>query len=493
MGLLLSVCASERLSAQCPDGSPPPCARAAAGPGARSVAVLNFRLLSRDSSDAYLAEGLADAVTSRLSQVERLEVASRTAARLGRTPRAAYIVSGTMLRQNARLIVNVELLRASTGRNAWAQRYERPDTAVLDLERDIAVAVASAVLPSVTAAERSRLGVGPTRHPEAYDRLLRGDFLLARRTPASTAAAIREYEAAVRLEPALATAHAKIGLASAIWMDWEWDPAGRPPPDSVLRKGVLAAARALELDSMSSDAWLARAYLDVFAKPRTFEGVEAAYRRAIELDPRNAEAHHQYADWLSVAARGREGIPHLRAALAIDPARPVTLRNLASELGNSGDSSNSLALADSSVRLEPDQFANYNRRAWLRLAARDTAGARSDMEMAVRLAPPEVRLVTEANLALVLNAVGDSTAALAALDRAQSALAPAGPLGTRTVFIGRALFVLGRVDAAFRTLERIQPRGAQIWFSIMEDRTDLSPLPERIRRVLEEARPAWIR
>jgi len=147
------------LGLQCPDGSPPPCARAAS-PSPRSVAVLNFRLLSRDSSDAYLAEGLADAVTSRLSQVERLDVASRTAARLGRTPRAAYIVSGTMLRQNQRLVVNVELLRASTCRNAWAQHYERSNTAVLTLERDIAVAVAGGMQQSVTAAERTALGAG---------------------------------------------------------------------------------------------------------------------------------------------------------------------------------------------------------------------------------------------------------------------------------------------------------------------------------------------
>jgi TolB-like protein/Tfp pilus assembly protein PilF len=450
--------------------------------------VLNFRLLSRDSSDAYLAEGLADAITTRLSQVERLDVASRTAARLGRTPRAAYVVSGTMLRQNARLVVNVELARASTGRNAWAQRYERPDTAVLQLESDISLAVASTMLTSVTPAERTALGGSPTSRADAYDHLMRGNFLLVRRSLTNVTRAIQEYEAAARLDPTLAAAQARIGLACALWQDYGWDPGGRPAPDSVLAKGLAATARALAIDSNSSDAWLSKAYLGIWANPRTFEGVEEAFRRSIALDPRSAEAHSQYGDFLSIVRREHESDEELRTALRLDPARPVTLRNLGSNLGAEG-----LPQLDSALQIEPDVWIGYLARALVRAQdAHDTAGARADAERGRRLAPPETELFSAALAGDVYLTMGDTAAALRELQRALELVAPTGPLANRTMALGQLLYRLGRIDEALDQLERATPRGANLWFGIMDRNTDLTAVPPRARRVLEEARPPWV-
>ncbi len=485
--VLVVAALASRLAFQCPDGTPPPCGSRPSTLSPRSVAVLNFRLLSRDSADAYLAEGLADAITSRLSQVRRLDVASRTAARLGHAQRAAYVVSGTMLRQNSRLVVNVELLHAATGRNAWAQRYDRPDSSVLGTEQDIALGVATTILPSVTATEREALGGTPTRNPEAYDHLLRGNFLLAQRTLHATTQAIQEYETASRLDPSMASAQARIGLACALWLDWEWDPQGRPAPESVLTKGVAAATRALALDSLSSDAWMARAYLDMWAKPRTMEGVEAGFRRAIALDPRNAEAHHQLADWLTIVQRTDESIAEWRAALAIDPARTQTLRNLGTALGVNGRS-----LLDSAVALEPGKPMNYGMRGQLRLAAGDSAGGRADFAQALRITESD-DLVSLSNGALAMLLVGDSSGARALVRRVQSTLAPTGPLGVRMMALGGALFALGDQADATALLERIEPRGAILWFNIMRDRTDLSVIPDATaRRILEEARPPWV-
>lgn len=449
--------------------------------------MLNFRLLSRDSSDAYLAEGLADAITTRLSQVERLDVASRTAARLGRTPRAAYVVSGTMLRQNARLVVNVELARASTGRNAWAQRYERPDTAVLQLESDISLAVASTMLTSVTPAERTALGGNPTSRADAYDHLMRGNFLLVRRSLTNITRAIQEYEAAARLDPTLAAAQARIGLASALWVDYGWDPAGRPAPDSVLAKGLAATTRALAIDSSSSDAWLAKGYLGMWANPRTFEGVEEAFRRSIALDPRNAEAHHQYGDWLYIVTREQESTAELRTALSLDPARPVTLRNLGANLRGEG-----LPLLDSALQIEPDVWIGYISRAFGRTDNRDTAGARADVERARRLAPPENEMLSAAQAGGIYLTLGDTVAARRELQRVLQLVAPTGPLANRTMAAGELLFRLGRTDEALDMLERTSPRGANLWFRIMGSNTDFTGAPERARRVLEEARPPWV-
>jgi len=122
------VCASVRPVAaqQCSDGSMPPCDHRLPPP-ARSVAVLTFENTARDTSAQYLAEGLADQITTRLGSVARLATISRTAVRrlrspellsvqqLGRALNAVYLVNGSLRAAGGRVRVNVETLRAATG------------------------------------------------------------------------------------------------------------------------------------------------------------------------------------------------------------------------------------------------------------------------------------------------------------------------------------------------------------------------------------------
>src|SRR5439155_540651 len=133
------------LFAQCPDGSTPPChgATRPAAPASNSVAVLYFDNLSRDTADAYLADGLTEDIIVRLGQIERLAVKSRNAVKrfreraaedpavLGRSLGVAYLVSGSVRRAGARLRVTVQLVRAARGL-AIADRMLRSDSTAAD-------------------------------------------------------------------------------------------------------------------------------------------------------------------------------------------------------------------------------------------------------------------------------------------------------------------------------------------------------------------------
>ncbi len=142
---LLAMAPMGALRAQCPDGTPPPCGPrpsrpAVPAPAPTSIAVLDFRNLSPDTSDAYLAGGLAEELTTRLGQVERIVVKARTAverlrdagamntAELGRALNVVYLVSGSVRRAGPRLRVSVQLLRAATGVQAWANQLDRGQT-----------------------------------------------------------------------------------------------------------------------------------------------------------------------------------------------------------------------------------------------------------------------------------------------------------------------------------------------------------------------------
>ncbi|MFI5208498.1 MAG: hypothetical protein ACHQX4_10855, partial [Gemmatimonadales bacterium] len=220
LGLLLSARPPVRLSAlfaQCPDGTPPPCAGArprASAPSPNSVAVLYFENTSRDSADDYLAGGLTEEVILRLQQVRRLEVKSRYESQrvrglrnaapstLGRELSARYLVNGTIQRAADRLVVRVELTRADRGVGVWSERFDRTSANVLDVIDDVARGVATGVAGQLLPAEAADLARRPTRDGVAYEHFLRGNFYIAQRNAASLARAADEYEQASARDPA---------------------------------------------------------------------------------------------------------------------------------------------------------------------------------------------------------------------------------------------------------------------------------------------------
>ncbi len=331
LGLLASV---PPAAAQCPDGTPPPCAarspRLPAPPAPNSVAVMYLDNESRDTSDAYLADGLTEEITTKLGQIGRLAVTSNTTMRryrsgaevepaaLGRILRVAQLVSGSVRRAGHRIRVNVELLRARDGVQLWADAYDQTDADLLGIEETIARSVATAIAGRLLPGEQATLAARPTHNPEAYDHLLRGNFSIAQRTPAAGRRALAEYQAAAALDPTFALAYGRIGLAYALFIDWGWPYPGLTE-DSLLVLGSAAADRALQLDSQSTDGWMARAYMDVYLHPTTFEGSLPAFERAIALDSRNAEAHHQYASILMSMGRDSAAAEEYRRALTLDP------------------------------------------------------------------------------------------------------------------------------------------------------------------------------
>jgi TolB-like protein/tetratricopeptide (TPR) repeat protein len=497
---LLAVCATGNVRSQCPDGTPAPCAGPARAPSANSIAVLYFDNLSRDTADAFLAQGLTEELISRLGQVPRLTVKSRYAVRryrgetdvdpavIGRTLSVAYLVTGSVQRSGDRLRVRCELARATTGNQVWGQQYERGDGDILAITEDIARSVATGVAGQLLPGERTVLSARPTENRAAYEHLMRGEVLLAQRTPASVQRAIGEFAAATHLDGRLVSAWAKIGLAYAIWLDWGWSNDGLVPPDSFLTSGVAAASRALDLDSLSSDAWLAWGYLQIFAHPRDFAGAEAGMRRAVALDPRSAEAWHQLGDLLGYMQRDSEMAEPFRRALAVEPGRPITLQNLAAI----SPPQQALLLADSALAVDPAFFTAYLHRAQARFRLGDTAGALADAATFRRMAPAGTEWFARASHLHGLRALGDSAAAADTARRMAAELPPAGWIAIRVgSVLAPALVATGDAAAALHVIERMQP-GAVLWAFLWKNVNPRTPgmLP-RVLQLLEESRPPW--
>ena len=464
-----------------------------------SVAVLYFE--TPDTATAYLADGLTEAIITSLGRVERLGVKSRNAVRrfrgtaddpttLGRALGVAYLVSGSVGRsgRGQSPAVTVELLRASDGMHVWGGQYEGRDTALQAIPEAVARAVTTAITGALRPVERTMLASRPPRDPGAYDRFLRANYELAQRTPRAVRRAIDQYESAVRLDPGFTPALARVAIGYGLFLDWGWEYP-RLSPEAVLAHGFDAADRALRQDSASADAWMARGFLLSFRNPRTFAGVREALLRALGLDPRNAEAHHQYGMALLWLGRDSAAADMYRRALALEPERPITLFNLGRVAARQTRYAEARRWADSALAIDPGADYAYVLRALAEFRLGSPAEARADAETAARLRAG-FRVPAEAVLALVELQAADTPAGRTRIERLEREIRGAG-LATITdaAWVGRALVALGESDRALDLLERVRPRGARLWFYLRAPEFDAIRSTARFGKLVGESAP----
>lgn len=483
---VISVLLATHLAAQCPDGSAPPCsptvARTAPPPG-NSVAVLYFE--ARDTADAYLADGLTEDLTSLLSGVPTVAVKSPGVVRraqhaapgnslaIARALGVRYLVDGSVRRVGTRVRVSIQLLNGATAIGAWGDVFDRTPDELLALPSMIAREVATRVGGPAPASAAAELGTLRTRSPAAYDHFLRGNFLLARRSPEFTAQAIGEYREAERLDSTFTAAIGRAAYAYAIART-NYYRLPDTPLESLVVRGLSLVDRALHQDPASSDVWMARGFLLAFAQPRTLDSSLDAFQRAITLDPKNAEAHHQYGQVLAWLGRLGDADREYHQALALDPSRMMSYNDLAYSV-HYRDTALAVALADSAVALDP---LSRRTRAGARLVAGDVAGALADAELANRLRPRDI--VMENLLAMVLARAGN-------IDSARILIAH-WPGRTDNYMAMAALVAVGDTAAALDRFERAQP-DPSYWAYLHRPEFDALHGNPRYERLLAALRP----
>jgi TolB-like protein/Flp pilus assembly protein TadD len=490
------------LAFQCPDGSPPPCGRPAASHAAAatapSVAVLYFDNLSRDTDDAYLADGLTEQTIAQLGEVNRLTVSSRYAVRrfrgnaapqdpaaIGRALKVAYLVTGSVQRSGVRLRVDVELLRAGTGVRVWGDQYDRTTTDILQLQDDIAAAVATGIVGRLLPTERSAIATRTTRIPAAYDQFLRGNFYLAQRTPSGDIQALRSYQAAVNTDPRFTDALARVAYTYGNALDDEFDIG--IPRDSLVRLGVETARRAVALDSLSSEAWLAMAYITMAEKPRTFEGVRQFFEHAIRLNPRSAEAHHQFGSFLQYWGDTTAARLESERALELEPGRAITWFGMAEIAMVRGEPREALRLDDSAFACDPRFRLPEVNRFMAAIALGDTALARTAASNLLR--EPGYQPVG-AILLSFLAALANEPGARDRFARDTVSVSPTDP-GNSIAWAYRAAFDahLGNKEASLADLERAKPRGIRLHDYLRRSDFDAYRSDPRFQALYHETMP----
>jgi serine/threonine protein kinase/tetratricopeptide (TPR) repeat protein len=477
---------------------------ASVAPSPHSVAVLYFDNLSRDTVDAYLADGLSEEIASRLGDIPGLSVkqGSREGIRrlrettpdyrvaAGHAFSVQYLVEGSVRRAGQQVRVEAHLVNTGNGFRAWGKTYDQSAEDLLSLEEEIARQVVIAIAGQLAPAAQAALARRSTVLPEAHEHFLRGNYYLAKRSVTGLDQAIEEYDQAARLDPRFTRAIAREAYALALSFQLGWTLPDIPR-DSVRTQVATLTSRALKQDSTVSDVWLAQAYSLFLQDPTTLQGMSAALQRALLIDSRNSEALTQAGFLARIQGHDSAARALALRSLAIEPERPITLSALGLLSFLERRYVEASQWLDSSLHVNPEFYVGYTRRARVRLMLGDLGGARADAQAALRLAGADSSDGL-ALLAMVDVRAGDS---IAARDRVRGALRVVARTYARPVVYEEqllpiaALVVVGDRKGALSALERVRPKGAGFWAGLRAPEFDPLRGDARFQQLTRDSQP----
>jgi TolB-like protein len=224
-----------------------------------SLAVLPFRTLQKDQSDAYFAEGMVDDIIRVLGGLKELLVISRSSTlmfarspldlrRIGHELDVRYVLHGSVRRSGAILRIAVELSEAQSGQVIWADRFEGDLAELFELQDRIAMRVVTAIAPHLRERELSR---ALRKHPAsmtAYDLTLQALDLFYRMDRASIAQARELLEQAAAHDPDYAPAYSHMASLHMRWLGQGWSE------DEIADRAKAAAAARSAIDRDRNDA-----------------------------------------------------------------------------------------------------------------------------------------------------------------------------------------------------------------------------------------------
>jgi len=307
-----------------------------------SIAVLPLENLSGDPEQAFFVSGMQDALITSLSRISALKVTSKTstmrfrdtieslpriAAQLG----VATLIEGSVYRVDDRVRISVKLVDARLDEHIWSDIFEREVKDVMLLQNEVAQAIAQQVEVAIRPEEQKQLESAESIDPVAYEAFLKGNFHLERFTPQDIQLAEQYYQQAVELDPDHALAWA--GLA---WLCAFQAQMALIKPQVAREQCLPLIVKALNLDPSSPEAQTAYAVYMTGLWYNWEEG-EAAFQRAIELNPSYAQAHSFYSHLLTLTGRIEEGAEQMRMALELDPLNPFVQGMHGGQLLMAGD------------------------------------------------------------------------------------------------------------------------------------------------------------
>jgi TolB-like protein/DNA-binding winged helix-turn-helix (wHTH) protein/Flp pilus assembly protein TadD len=340
--------------------------RSAARPEKIMLAVLPFENLTGDPNKEYLADGLTEETISQLGRLnpEQLGVIARTSVmgykhrderldQIGRDLSVQYVLENSVRESGNHIRLTAQLIQVKDQTHLWSQDYDYPAKDILNVQDDVAKAVAREIQVRLTSQQQAELSRPRPVNPEAFDAYLRGYSFFQGTTDNDADMAAKYYERATRLDPSYALAW--VGLSRAL--SWEVN-VSRIPAEEGHRLAREAVEQALALNPNLAEA---HTQMGRIKQQVDFDwvGAHASFQRALGLDPGNPEVVRTAAFSAGTLGRFDEALQLRRRAVDLDPLNADSWEVLAETKFFIGQLDEAATDAKKALELNPNVVAAH--------------------------------------------------------------------------------------------------------------------------------------
>jgi TolB-like protein/DNA-binding winged helix-turn-helix (wHTH) protein/Flp pilus assembly protein TadD len=430
--------------------------RPQASPVIRSLAVLPLENLSSDASQEYFADGMTDELISDLGQISALRVISRTSImaykhvrkplpQIARELGVDTVVEGTVLRSGDKVRITAQLIEASSDKHLWSHSYDGELRDTLTLQNKVASAIAEQIRVQLNPQEQIALNSAKVVNPDAYESYLKGRYFWNKRTANGLNAALTYFKRAIEQDPKYAEAYSGLADTYALLGDWQY---AVMTPRQALPNAKSAAIKALQLNNGLGEAHNSLAFVyDGF--DWDFESGGREFRRAIELNPGYATAHHWYAWHLSLLGRYDEAIGEMKKAVSLDPLSLVINADYAELLVLAHSYDAAIEQSRKTIEMDPNFALAHNQLAQAYLQKGMIPDAITELRKATELSSDSPTCLT--NLARAYAVSGNKSEAEELLNRLMKQSSSTYSYAAEIAMIYASL---GKPDQAMNWLEQ---------------------------------------
>jgi len=370
-----------------------------------------------------VSDGFTEEMITQLGGLEddRLSVIARTSSmayknttksvdQIGRELQVQYLLEGSVRSWRNRLRVTVQLIQTSDQSHIWAQNYESERKDILRLQSEITEAIGEHIRLSLSRKERVDLNRIPSVNPEVYELCLLGRYEWNKRTEAGLDKSVGYFQQAIARDPSYVPAYT--GLADAYLVSAFY---GRGSARDLYDKAEAVARHAVELDGLSFQA---HTTLGLIASSYMRPGSAAEFKKALEIAPNYATAHHWYAFDLWRTAHHSDSLAELERARQLDPLSPIINTDEAVFLMSDGQVEKAIWLLQRTLVFAP-QFAEAHRSLAIAYVNNGKlADAVTEARSALDMNPDNIGAqATVAYVAAVTGRIGEAEGMLHALEK----------------------------------------------------------------------------
>jgi len=287
-----------------------------------SVAVLPLDIRSNDPEADYISDGITDSINNSLARLPGLKVIPHSVAfhykgkavdaqKVGDELGVQAVLTGRVEQRGDDLSIDVELDDVRNGKQLWGEQYNRKVADLLAIQSDIAREVSQQLRSQLSPEDQQKLTKGSTDNPEAYQFYLKGKYYTNELSEDGFRKGIDYFNKAIAVDPNYGLAYSGLAFNYINQVDWYMSPNEAGP------KARDAAKKALAIDDTDADAHLSLA-IETQWYEWDWTAAEREFKRAIELNPSDSEAHGYYSWFLAPMGRKDEALAEAERSQKLD-------------------------------------------------------------------------------------------------------------------------------------------------------------------------------